>query len=214
MLRNKANDSSRTQNQKYNYASGRPASNNYRFGSQLVFISQLFPVASNNVGSNSAITAGQITWAHQAVSNETTFRKVLGFALVGKKSSVSRWSWSSPSANNSAISFQGQRVFGVDALYGAPVQSGKSKDVVNDNFRFGNSDAWVPKQQPSEKTKPKVDPDLGKQDANRFDGKRSSANDRKDYRQNGHDFARAGSKQLGIHIFSFTQSETQVGAAL
>ena len=214
MLRNKADNCSRTQNQKYNYASGRPASNNYRFGSQLVFISQLFPVGSNNVGSNSAIATGQISRSHQAVSNETTFRKVLGFALVGKETRISRWGWSSPSTNDSAVSFQGQRVFGVDALYGAPVQSGKSKDVVNDNFRFGNFDARIPKQQPGEKAEPKVDPDLGQQDANWFHGKRSSTDDRKDYRQNGYDFARAGSKQLGIHIFSFTQSETQVGAAL
>ena len=214
MLRNKANDSSRTQNQKYNYASGRPASNNYRFGSQLVFISQLFPVASNNVGSNSAITAGQITWAHQAVSNETTFRKVLGFALVGKKSSVSRWSWSSPSTNDSTVSFQGQRVFGVDAVYGTPVQSGKSKDVVDNNFGFRNSDAWVPEQQPSKKAKPNVDPDICKQNGDRFGSKRCSANSRKGHGQNGHDFARAGSKQLGIHTVSFTQSAAEVGAAL
>jgi len=214
MLRNKSNNGSGTQSQKYNYASDRPASEHFRFGSELVLVSKLFPVASYYIGGNSAIATGQISWSNEPVSNETAFRQMFRFALVGKKTRISGWGWSSPSTDGSTVRFQGQRVLGIDALYGTPVQSGKSKDVVNDNFRFGDLDTWIPKQQPGKIGKPNVDPDICQQNGNWFGGKRDSANGRKGHGQNGHDFARAGSKQLGIHIVSFTQSAVEVGAAL
>ena len=214
MLRNKSNCSSRAQNHEYNYAGSRPSRDNQGLCTKLVFVSKLFPVASDYIGGNSAIAAGQISRSHQAVSNETAFRKMLGFTFVGEKSGVSRWSWSSPSTNDSTVSFQGQRVLGVDASYGTPVQSGKSKDVVDNNFGFGNSDAWIPEQQPGKKAKPNVDPDIYQQNGDWFGGKRKSANGRKSHGQNSHDFARAGSKHLGIHTVSFTQSAAEVGVAL
>jgi len=214
MLRNKAKNSSRTQNQKYNYASGQPSSDNYRFGSELVFVSQLLPMASDYVSGNTAVATSQISWAHQALSNETTFRKVLRFALVGKEAGVSGWGWSSPSTNDATVSFQSQRILGVNAPYGTPVQSGHSKDVVNNNFSFGNSDTWIPEQQPGKETKPYVDPYFSQQNWNRFGSKGNSTNCRKGHGQNRNDFARAGSKQLGIHTVSFTQTATGAGAAL
>lgn len=214
MLKSKANNSSRTQNQKYNYASGNPSRNNHRFGSELVFVSQLFPMTSDYVGGNAAVATGQVSWAHQTFSNETTFRKVLRFTLFGKEASISGWGWSSPSAHNATASFQSQRILSVYAPYGTPVQSGHSKNVVNNNFRFGNSDAWIPEQQPGKETKPNVDPDFSQQNWNGFGGKRHSTNCRKGHGQNRHDFARAGSKQLGIHIDSFTQTAAEAGAAL
>ena len=214
MLRNKSNGSSRTQNQKYKYASDRPSSNSYRFGTELVFVSQLLPVTSNNVGGNSAVTTGQISWAHQAVSNETAFRQMLRFALVCKKSCVSRGGWCSPRTHYATFSFQSQRVLGVYSSDGTPVQIGNSKDVVDNDFRFGNFDTWIPKQQPGEKSKPNVDPDSAQQNWNGFGDKRNSSKNRKGYGQNGNDFARAGSKKLGIHPVSFTQTSMELGAAL
>ena len=214
MLTNKANCSSRTQSQKPNYASSRPSSDNQGLCTKLVSVPELFPVASDYVGGNSAITAGQISRAYQTVSDETAFGKMLRFTLVGQETGVSRRGWSSPRSNNATVSFQGKRVLGVDASDGTPVQSGKSKDVVDNNFGFRNSDAWVPEQQPSKKAKPNVDPDICKQNGDRFGSKRCSANSTKGHGQNGHDFARAGSKQLGIHTVSFTQSAAEVGAAL
>jgi hypothetical protein len=136
------------------------------------------------------------------------------FTLDGEEAGVSRWGWSSPSSHNSFVGFQGERVLGVYAFDGTPIQSGKSKDVVNNNFGFGNFDAWIPEKQPGEKAKPNVDPDVSQQNCDRFGGKRDSANGRKGHGQNGHDFARAGSQQLGIHTVSFTQSAVEVGAAL
>ena len=214
MLKNKANGSSRAQSHEYNYATGRPASLNYGFSSKLVFVSKLFPVASDYVGGNSAITAGQISRSNQAVSNKAAFRKMFRLTLVGQEAGVSRWGWSSPSPHNSLFGFKGERVLGVYTLYGTPVQSGKPEYVVHNNFGFRNSDAWVPEQQPSKKAKPNVNPDFCQQNGNRFGSKRDSSNGRKDYGQNGHDFARAGSKKLGIHTVSFTQSAAEVGAAL
>ena len=214
MLRNKANNGSSTQSQKYNYASDSPASEHFGFGSELVLVSKLFPVASYYVGGNSAITTSQISRSHEPVSNETTFRQMLRFALVGKKTRISGWGWSSPSTDGSTVRFQGQRVLGIDSLYGTPVQGGESKDVVNDNFRFGDLDTWIPKQQPGKIGKPNVDPDFGQQNAKRFGSQRNGTNYGKGYGQYRHNFARTGSKQLGIHTFSFTQSAVEVGAAL
>jgi hypothetical protein len=213
MLKNKANRSSRTQSQKPNYASSRPSSDNQGLCTKLVFVPQLFPVGSDYVGGNSTIAAGQISRAYQTVSDETAFGKMFRFTLVGQESGVSRRGWSSPRTNNAAVSFQGKRVLGVYASDGTPVQSGKSKDVVDNDFGFGNSDAWIPEQQPGKKAKPNVDPDIYQQNGDWFGGKRKSANGRKGHGQNSHDFARAGSKQLGIHTVSFTQSAAEVGVA-
>ena len=214
MLRNKTNYSGRAQNQENGNTSRRPLSNNNRLFCKLVFVPQLFPVASNYVGGNSTVAASQISWSHQPVSNKAAFRKMLCLALVGKKACVSRWGWSSPGAHNSTVSFQSQRVFGIYATYRAPVQSGESKDVVYNDFRFGHLDTWIPKQQPGKKAKPNVNPYFGEQNRYRFGGKRNDSYGRKSYSQNRHDFARARSKQLGIHSVSFTQSAREVGAAL
>ena len=212
MLRNKSNGSSHTQNQEYNYANDRPTSNNYRFGTELVFVSQLLPVATNNVSGNSAVATGQISWAHQAISNETAFRKMFSLTFVGEETGVSRGGWCSPRTHNATFSFQGHRVLGVYASYGAPVQSGESKDVVYNDFRFGNFDTWIPEQQPSEEAKPNVDPDSGNENWKRLSSKGNSANQGKAHGQYRHDFARSGSKKLGIHSLSFTQSANEVGA--
>ena len=214
MLKNKTNGRSRAQSHEYNYASGRPASHNEGFSTKLVFVPQLLPVASDYVSGNSTIATSQISRANQTVSNKAAFRKVFRFTLVGEEACVSRWGWSGPSSHNSFIGFQSERVLGVYAFDGTPIQSGKSKDVVNNNFGFGNFDAWIPEQQPGEKAKPNVDPDISQQDSNGFGSKGDSANGREGHGQNSHDFARAGSKQLGIHTVSFTQSAVEVGAAL
>lgn len=214
MLKDKANRSSCAQGQENHYAGGRPSSYYYGLFSKLVFVPQVFPVASDDIGGNSTVTACEISWAHQTVSNKTAFGKMFRFTFVREKTGVSRRGWSSPRSNNAAVSFQGKRVLGVYAIDSTPVQSGKSKYVVHNNFGFGNSDAWIPEQQPGKKAKPNVDPDICQQNGDRFGSKRKSANGRKGHGQNSHDFARARSKQLGIHSVSFTQSAAEVGAAL
>jgi hypothetical protein len=213
MLRNKSNNGSRTQNQKYNYASGNPSNNNYWFGPELVFVSQFFPVTSDYIGGNATVATGQISGSHQSLSDEATFRKVFRLALFGKEASISGWGWSSPSTNDATFRFQSQRILGIYTPYGTPVQSNHPKNVVNYYFRLGNSDAWVPEQQPGKEAKPNVYPDFCKNNADRFGGKRNSSSYRKGNSQNRHDFAGAGSKQLGIHTVSFTQSAAEAGAA-
>ena len=212
MLGNKSNHSSCAQNQKYNGANDRPSSNNFRFAAKLIFITELLPVKANYVGGDTAVATGQISWSDKAVSNKAAFGKMFGFALVGKKSRVPRGCWCSPSPHNATVSFQSQRVLSIYTPYGTPVQSGKSKDVVYNDFSFGNFDAWIPKQQPGEIAKPDVNPDFGQHNGNRFGGKRNNTNDGKGHGQNRDDFARAGSKQLRIHSVSFTQSAAEVGA--
>ena len=212
MLRNKTKYSGRTQNQENCNASRRPSSNNNRFCCELVFVPQLFPVASDYVSGNSTVAASQISWSHQSISNKAAFRKMFCFTFIGEETGVSRGCWCSPRTHNATFSFQGQRVLSVYPSYGTPAQSSKSKDVVNNNFRFRNFDAWIPEQQPGEIAKPNVDPDLDQHNGNRFSGKRNSPNYRKSYCQNRHDFARTGSKKLGIHNVSFTQSAPEVGA--
>ena len=214
MLRNKSKNCSRTQNQEHSYSHERPSDRNHRFGPQLILVSEFFPLASDYVGSNPAITTGQIPWTHQSVSDEAAFGEMLRFAFVGKESRVSRWGWSSPGTNSANICFESERVLGVYTLYGTPVQSSRSKNVVNNNLGFGNFDAWIPEQQPSKKAKPDVDPDFSQKNCNRLGGKGNNTDSRKDNPQNGHDFARPRSKQLGTHPASFTQSAMEVGAEL
>ena len=214
MLKNKAECGCYSQSQKYQRASGGPLSFNYGFRNELISVSQFLPLTSDYVGGNSTITAGQIARANQTLPNKATLRKMGGFAPVSQKSRIPRRGWGSPSANNALISFQGQRVLGIYSSYCAPVESGKSENVVNYDFGFGDFDAWIPKQQPGEETKPNVDPDFGQQNSNGLGRKRDSAKGRKGHGQNSHDFSGAGPKSLGIHTISFTQSAAKVGALL
>lgn len=214
MLKNETSRRGSAQGKKYNYASECPSRDNHGLSFELVCIPKLFPVTSDYIGGNSAIATGQISRANQSVSNKAAFRKMFRFAFVGKKTGVSGRGWSSPSAHNLLSGFQGERVLGVNALDGTPVESGKSKDVVNDNFRSGNFYAWVPEKQPGEKAKPNVNPDFGQQNSDGFSGKRNSSNGSKNHSQYGHDFARAGSKPFGIHSVSFAQSAVEVGAGI
>ena len=214
MLKDKANRSSCAQGQENHYAGGRPSSYYYGLFSKLVFVPQVFPVASDDIGGNSTVTACEISWAHQTVSNKTAFGKMFRFTFVCEETGVSRRGWSSPRSNNAAVSFQGKRVLGVYAIDSTPVQSGKSKYVVHNNFGFGDLDAWIPEQQPSKKAKPDVDPDFSQKNLDWFGSKGDNADSRKGHGQNCHDFTRAGSKHLGIHTVSFTQSASEVGAVL
>ncbi|CAB4630093.1 unannotated protein [freshwater metagenome] len=206
MLRNKAKHGSYSQNDKSHQAIQNPTSLDNRVFVELISVSELFPVAANHISGNSTITTGQITWSDHPVSNEAAFWQMLSLGLVGKKPGVSRRRWSSPRSNDSRLSFQGERVLGVDSPNRTPVQSCGSKNVVNDNLRFTHSNAGAPKQQPGQIAKPEVDPKLSQENRYGFRGQGKNSNSRKGNCHNSHDFARAGSKRLRIHSVSFTQS--------
>lgn len=214
MLRNKAKNGSYTQNDKSHQAIQNPTSLDIRVFVELISVPKLFPVAANHISGNSTITTGQITRSDHPVSNEAAFWQMLSLGLVGKKPGVSRRRWCSPCSNDSRLSFQGERVLGVDSFNRTPVQSCGSKNVVNDNFRFTYSNAGVPKQQPGQIAKPEVDPKLSQENRNGFRGKSKNSNNRKSYCHNSHDFAGAGAKRLRIHSVSFTQSSLEGGLGL
>ncbi len=214
MLRNKPKQSSYSQNEKSYHSSKAPSSHDSGVFVELIAVPEFFPVAANYISGNSTITTGQITWSDHPVSNEAAFWQMLSLGLVGKKPGVSRRRWSSPRSNDSRLSFQGERVLGVDSPNRTPVQSCGSKNVVNDNLRFTHSNAGVPKQQPGQISKPEVDPKLSQENRYGFRGQGKNSNSRKGYGHNSHDFAGAGSKRLRIHSVSFTQSTLEGGLAL
>lgn len=214
MLRNKANQSRYGQDAERKHSSQNPSSLNERICAQLVRVSEFFPVASDNVSGNAAITAGEISRPHKAISYEATFWKMLRLRFLCEEASVSRGGWGSPSTDDSSLSLQGKRVFGVNSSYRAPAQGGRSENVVDYNFRFAHSNTWIPEQQPGEITKPNVNPYFGEQHAGRLGGKGKDSNSRKGHSQHRHDFARARSNQLRLHVSSFTQSTPQGGAEL
>ena len=214
MLRNKPKQSSYSQNEKSYHSSKAPSSHDSGVFVELISVPEFFPVAANYISGNSTITTGQITWSDHLVSNEAAFWQMLSLGPVSKKSSVSRWCRSSPRSNDSSWGFQGKRVLGVDSPNRTPVQSCSSKNVVNDNFGFTHSKAWVPKQQPGQIAKPEVDPNLYQENRYGLRGQGKNSNSRKGYGRNSHDFARAGSKRLRIHSVSFTQSTLEGGLGL
>ena len=214
MLRNKPKQSSYSQNEKSYHPSKAPSSHDSGVFVELIAVPEFFPVAANYISGNAAIATGQITWSDHPVSNEAAFWQMFSLGPVGKKPGVSRRRWSSPRSNDSRLSFQGERVLGVDSPNRTPVQSCGSKNVVNDNLRFTHSNAGVPKQQPGQVSKPEVDPKLSQENRYGFRGQGKNSNSRKGYGHNSHDFAGAGSKRLRIHSVSFTQSTLEGGLAL
>lgn len=214
MLRNKANQGHYAQDAERKHSSHNPSSLNEWICVELVLVSELFPVASYYVGGNATIAAGEISRPHQAMSYEATFWKMLSLRLLRKKAGVSRRGWSRPSTDDSALGLQGKRVFGVNSSYRAPIQRGRSENVVDNNFRFANSNTGVPEQQPGEIAKPYVNPYFGQQHGGRLGGKGKDSDSRKGHGQHRHDFARAGTNQLRFHVSSFTQSTSLGGSEL
>lgn len=214
MLRNKAKQGGYTQNDKSNQSSQNPLSHDFGVFVKLISVPELFPVAPNYISGNAAIAAGEIPRSDHSVSDETAFRQMLSLGPIGKKSSVSRWCWGSPSSNDSIWGFQGERVLGINSPNRTPIQSYGSKNVVNNNFRFTHSNTGVPKQQPSQIAEPEVDPKFSQQHRYWFGGQCKNSNGRKGHCHKSHDFARTGSKLLRIHAFSFTQSAPEGGLGL
>ena len=214
MLRNKSDYSSHAQNTKQSQSCEDPTGHNNRFGVELILVPKLLPVASNYIGSNTAVATGEISRSHHSVAYEAAFRKVFGFGLIRQKASISRWRRCSPGSNNFLFGFQRERVLGVYSADRAPVQGGSSKNIVNNDICLCHANTWVPKQQPSKVSKPNIDPNLGQQYDHGFRGEGSNSKDRKGHGQNRHDFARSRAKMLWIHPASFTQSQPQGGARL
>ncbi len=214
MLRNKSNYSSYAQNAEQSQSCEDPTCHNNRFGVELILVPKLLPVASDYIGSNTAVATSQISWSHHSVAYEATFRKMFGFGLIRQKASVSRWRWCSPGSNNFLFGFQRERVLGVYSADRAPVQGGSSKNVVNNYIFLCHANTWIPKQQPSKVSEPNIDPNLGQQYDHGFRAEGSNSESRKGHGQNRHDFARSRAKMLWIHPASFTQSQPQGGARL
>lgn len=207
MLRNKANRSSQSQGRKSYDSPKNYLYLNLRGLVQAVGISEFFPLRSDDVSGYAAVAAGEITWPNKPISNKATLGQVLRLGLVGHEAGVPRGRWSGPGSEGTLISFEGERVFGIDSVDGAPVEEGLTKDVVDQNSLFANFHAWVPKQQPSHKSKPNVDPNFSEKHGNGLSAKGKHPNGGKCNGQRSHDFAGARPESVSIHSSSLTQHQ-------
>ena len=158
MLKNKTENGCNAKSGKDNYSPSNPSGFNFWFVDEFVPVPKNLPVTSNQIGSYSRVTRGQITRSHQTFSNKATFWKMSGVSSTRHESSVSGWSGSSESSNHSEVSFQGEGVFRVNTVYGRPIELKDSKHVVNYHNVRTDPYAWIPKQQPSAIAKPQVNP--------------------------------------------------------
>lgn len=209
MLRNKADYRRNAKDSKSHQAPNHPTGFNDSCFVETITVSQKFPMASNDVRSNTAVAVGEISRSNQPLSDEARFWQVLGFSSTSAKARVTRWSRGCKSADNSFFGFQCQGVFGIDSSNCAPVQTGSSKNVVHQDFSLRDSNAGVPKQQPRKICKPEIYPNLGEEHLKGFSRNSKDSDARECNCESGHNFARTRSQSLGIHFASLTQSTSE-----
>lgn len=175
-------------------------------------VSESFPVSANNQSRNTGITRGQISGSNQTLTDVTAFGQMFGFGSTGHESCVSGWSWCCPSSYGSSLGFQAQGVLGIDSRDGAPIESCLFENVVDYHSRIRDTNAGVPKQQPGQISKPKIDPTLQEQDTSRFCCQGNEAKDGEGNSDNSHDSTRPGVQSGGIHPDSLTQNSCPEGA--
>ena len=212
MLRNKTDYRCDGQSSKDNYAPVNPFGFHNCFLSELVAVSQFLKVTTDYVSGDTAITTGQITRAHQTLTYETTFGKVLGLGFAGHKTGISRRSRSSKSSHGTFFGFDRQRVFGVDAPNSTPVKFGSSEDVIHDYFRFRNQNAGIPKQQPGKVGETDVHPGFSQKQRDGFSCQCPQSNQAEQERHYRHDAARFGVQDLKLHVSSLTHPASKAGA--
>lgn len=212
MLKSKTDYSGNAQGNQSDNSPEHPASLNLGDSIQFSPVAKGFPVASDQKCCNSGITGSEVAGSNQTLANEATFGQVLSLSPVGHESGISGGCGCCEGSDDSAVSFQAERVFGVDSLYSRPINSAGSKNVVNDDTSIADLDARVPKQQPSQISKPDVNPGLGQ---NQAPGLCCQSNNSKQSKENsggGHDASGSGVQGVTLHAISLTQPATPKGA--
>ena len=211
MLKNKTQNSRNAERGKYNYSPRNPSGLHLWCLDEFVPVPENLPVTSDQIGSYSGVTRGEITRSHQTFSNKTTFWKMLGFSSTRHEPRVSGWSGSSESSNHSEISFQTEGVFCVNAVYSRPIKLKNSKHIFNDYAVRINPYVGIPKQQPSKIAKPQVNPGFSedqvpvscRQSNNSQSGQSDSGNR--------HYSTRAGAQSVTVHKGILTQLANREG---
>lgn len=212
MLRNKADYRSYREQSKDHKAPVDPFSLNEGFVVKFFPVTQMLELATDDVSSNTTITACEIPWSNQTFTNESAFRKMFAFGFTCHEAGVTRRRGSSKSSDRAFVGFYGQRVLGINSSDCAPIELGFSEDVINDDFALCNQHAWVPKQKPSKEGKPDVNPRFGQEQTKGF-GCQSPESDSGEYEcHNRHDAARSGVEKVGLHFSSLTHPLVKVGA--
>lgn len=211
MLKSKASHCCDTQADKNSYSPKNPIGFNRRSLVELVEVSEFFPVTSDDVGRDTGIAAGQISWPNQTLADEATFGQVLGFGSVSHEAGVSGWGWGAEGLNGSVFGFKSQRVFGIDSRNRGPVQFVGLKNVVNNNSSFTNSHTGVPKQQPSKIGEPYVYPRLCCNQEPRIYGQGGYSKKSKDESSTRHYATGSGIQGLSVHFPSLTQLASHRG---
>lgn len=214
MLRNKAQESSQRQNQDGGQTPIDPVCFNHSRFVQAVGISQFFELKPNNVGRNAAVTASKISWSNQALANKTALRQVFGFGFACSETRVPRRGWGGKGPDGSLIGLNRKRIFSIDSLNRTPVQSVPSKQVVNNYAVFGDFDAWVPEQQPSQIGKPDVNPGFSQKGQDRFGAKRPESNKGEKKSYYSHNPTGFGMQYLSSHLPSLTQAASNAGCQI
>lgn len=211
MLRNKADYCSQAKGNENYQSPANPTGRNNRGLTKSVSVSQFFPMASNYVGRNTAVAAGQISGSNQSLSDEARFWQVLGFSSIGHETRVAGGGRSGKGSDYSLFGFQGEGVLGINSFDGTPIQANFPEDVVDQDAGFRNPNAWIPKQQPSEERKPQVNPYFGQEHLQGFGCQSEYPNSCESNCEGSHNFAGSGSHGLGIHVASLTQSTFERG---
>ena len=214
MLKNKTYQSYRGQNKEANYSKRSNGASNYGLFTELSSVPEFFPLRANQKGGNSRVAGSQVTRADHSLSNEATFRKMFSFGFVGHESGVSRWSGSSPRLEGFFFGLQSQRVLGVNSDNRAPAKKNISKDVFNMNTIFGNSNTWIPEQEPRHKANPDKGPTAGYEQINGLDSQSNYAEGGEYETSNGDDSARSGVDDMLLHRPSvpYQIQSSEVGA--
>lgn len=212
MLESKTNQSRDRQYGKDNHTPINESAANFRSTLESVRVPKFFPVASNQKCCNSGVARGQVSGSNQPLTDEATLGQVLGLGPVGHEAGVPGGCRCCEGSNGSIMSFQAQRVFGVDSLYGRPANRVNSKDVVDNDTMFSYSNTWIPKQQPTDEGKPKIDPAFSQDQFPRLESKRDDSKASEENSSNGHYSSRSGVQGLTLHPISLTQPATPKGA--
>lgn len=212
MLKSKADYSGNAQGKQSDNSPENPSSLNLGDSIELTSVAKGFPVASDQKCCNSGITGSEVAGSNQSLTDEATLRQMLSLSPVSHEAGVSGGCGCCEGSDDSAISFQSERVFGVDSLYSRPVDSAGSKNIVDNNTGLTDLDTRVPKQQPSQIGKPEVNPGFGQNQAPGLCCQSNNSEQSEENSGRGHDSSRSGVQGVTLHPISLTQPATPKGA--
>ena len=111
----------------------------------------LLPDSASQGCCSTGIGGDQIAWANSS-SKVSGLGEMVASVAGCCESGMSSGSWSRPGADAFTVKDKGQAPFGVDSLYGTPLDDVAANHVSNIDNCFGKNDFWVPEGCPSQNT--------------------------------------------------------------